>query len=197
MLCQSLWGTLRLFGAWTTCLSACCSCLVTQSCPNSFATPWTVAHQAPLSSGFLRQEYRTQLTFSPPGDLPDPETEPSISCIAGGFFTIESLGKDREAWLAAVRGVAKSQTWLSSSTTTLGKTSLCSKLWSFVHLASLCVRHTNFNYHLPSPPNPHMISPIPPSSTHTLPSSSILPAPLPVFLGQDPEPPRISHRTLS
>ena len=34
-----------------------------------FATPWTVAHQAPLSIGFPRQEYQSGLPFPPPGDL--------------------------------------------------------------------------------------------------------------------------------
>ena len=37
-----------------------------------FATLWTVAHQAPLSVGFLRQEYWSGLLFPPPEDLPDP-----------------------------------------------------------------------------------------------------------------------------
>ena len=37
-----------------------------------FATPWTVAHQAPLSMEFSRQEYWSGLPFSSPGDLPDP-----------------------------------------------------------------------------------------------------------------------------
>ena len=41
-----------------------------------FETLWTVACQAPLSIGFSRQEYWSGLTFSPPGDLPDPEIEP-------------------------------------------------------------------------------------------------------------------------
>ena len=36
------------------------------------ATPWTVAHQAPLCMGFSRQEYWSRLPFAPPGDLPDP-----------------------------------------------------------------------------------------------------------------------------
>ena len=36
-----------------------------------FVTPWTAAHQAPLSMGFLRQEYWGGLPFPPPGDLPD------------------------------------------------------------------------------------------------------------------------------
>ena len=41
-----------------------------------FATPWTVAHQAPLSVGFSRQDYWSGLPFPPPGDLPDPGIEP-------------------------------------------------------------------------------------------------------------------------
>ena len=37
-----------------------------------FATPWTVAHQAPPSMGFSRQEYWSGLSFPSPEDLPDP-----------------------------------------------------------------------------------------------------------------------------
>ena len=40
-----------------------------------FATPWTVARQAPLSMGLSRQEYWSGLPFPPPGDLPDPGIE--------------------------------------------------------------------------------------------------------------------------
>ena len=40
-----------------------------------FETPWTVAHEAPLSMGFSRQEYWSGLPFPPPGDLPDPRIE--------------------------------------------------------------------------------------------------------------------------
>ena len=43
--------------------------LVAKSCPN-LATPWTVAHKAPLSMGFSRQEYWGGLPFPPPEDLP-------------------------------------------------------------------------------------------------------------------------------
>ena len=42
------------------------------SCVWLFASPWTVAHQAPLSMGFSRQEYWSGLPFPPPRDLPDP-----------------------------------------------------------------------------------------------------------------------------
>ena len=41
-----------------------------------FAIPWTVAHQAPLSMGFSRQEYWSGLPSPSPGDLPDPGIEP-------------------------------------------------------------------------------------------------------------------------
>ena len=41
-----------------------------------FAIPWTVAHQAPPSMGFSRQEYWSGLPFPSPGDLPDTRIEP-------------------------------------------------------------------------------------------------------------------------
>ena len=41
-----------------------------------FATLWTVAHQAPLSMGFSRQEYWSRFPGPPPGDIPDPGIEP-------------------------------------------------------------------------------------------------------------------------
>ena len=41
-----------------------------------FAAPWTVAHQAPLSMEFSRQEYWSGLPFPPPEHLPNPGTEP-------------------------------------------------------------------------------------------------------------------------
>ena len=41
-----------------------------------FVTLWTIAHQAPLSMGFSRQEYWSELLFPLPGYLPNPGTEP-------------------------------------------------------------------------------------------------------------------------
>ena len=55
-----------------------------------FVTPWTVAHQTPLSMGFFRQEYWSGLPFPPPGDLPEPEIEPApltSPALAGRLFT--------------------------------------------------------------------------------------------------------------
>ena len=66
-----------------------CSCSVV----SDSATPWAVAHQAPLSVGFLRQEYWSFLPFPPPGDLSDPEIERASPALAGRFFTSEPSGK--------------------------------------------------------------------------------------------------------
>ena len=55
-----------------------------------FATPWTIAHQAPLSMEFSRQEYWSGLPFPSPGILPDLGIEPASlmsPVLAGGFFT--------------------------------------------------------------------------------------------------------------
>ena len=58
-----------------------------------FATLWTVAHQAPVSIGFSRQEYWSELPCPPPGDFPDPGIEPASltsPVLAGRFFTTSS-----------------------------------------------------------------------------------------------------------
>ena len=59
----------------------------------SFATLWTVAHQAPLSMGFLRQEYWSRLPFPSPGDFPEPEIKPVYPLLACGFFATEPPGE--------------------------------------------------------------------------------------------------------
>ena len=53
-----------------------------------FATSWTVAHQAPLSMGFPKQEYWSGLPFPFPGDCPDGGMEAVSPLFAGRFFTI-------------------------------------------------------------------------------------------------------------
>ena len=50
-------------------------------------TSWTVAHQAPPSMGFSRQEYWSGWPLPPPGHLPNPGTEPWVSHTAGRRFT--------------------------------------------------------------------------------------------------------------
>ena len=52
-----------------------------------------VAHQAPLSTGFPKQEYWSGLPFPSPGYLPDPGIELVSPALAGGFFITETFGK--------------------------------------------------------------------------------------------------------
>ena len=52
-----------------------------------FATPRAATRQAPLSMGFPRQEYWSELPLPSPGDLPDPGTESMSPALAGVFFT--------------------------------------------------------------------------------------------------------------
>ena len=60
------------------------------SCILLFATPWTIAYQAPLSVEFSRKESWSRLPFPTPGNLPDPGIEP-VSLVSpalvGRFFT--------------------------------------------------------------------------------------------------------------
>ena len=61
-----------------------------------FATPWTVARQAPVSIEFYRQEYWGGFPFPTPGDIPHSGTEPTSPvspALAGGFFAPEPPGK--------------------------------------------------------------------------------------------------------
>ena len=58
-----------------------------------FEAPWTVAHQAPPSMGFSRQEYWSGLPFPSPGDLPDPGIEPRSPALQADALTSEPPGK--------------------------------------------------------------------------------------------------------
>ena len=61
-----------------------------------FVTSWIVAHQAPLTMGFSRQEYWSGLPCPPPENLPDPKIKPTSlmsPALAGVFFTTKLLGK--------------------------------------------------------------------------------------------------------
>ena len=63
------------------------------SCVRLFGTPWTVAHQAPPSMEFSRQEYWSGLPFPPPGNLPDPRIELRSPTLQADALTSEPPGK--------------------------------------------------------------------------------------------------------
>ena len=61
-----------------------------------FATLWTIAGQASLSMGFPRQEYWSGLSFPPPGDHPDPGTEPKSPALQADSLPSELPEKPRK-----------------------------------------------------------------------------------------------------
>ena len=74
-----------------------------------FATPWTVARQAPLSKGLFRQEYWNGLPFPSQGDLPHRRTEAMSlmsPALAGGFFTTSAIWETR-----IYKGIVRENVW--------------------------------------------------------------------------------------
>ena len=63
------------------------------SCVRLFATPWTVAYQAPPSMGFSRQECWSGLPFPSPGDLPNPGIEPRSPALRADALPSEPPGR--------------------------------------------------------------------------------------------------------
>ena len=81
-----------------------------------FATPWTVARQAPLSMGFSRQEYQSGLPFPPPGDLPNPGIKRMSPVLAGGFCITELPEKPTKylfirLWHMGSSSLTRDRTW--------------------------------------------------------------------------------------
>ena len=70
-----------------------CVCVKSLSRVRLFATPWTVARQAPLSMGFSRQGYWSGLPFPSPGDLPNPGIEPGSPALQADALSSEPPGK--------------------------------------------------------------------------------------------------------
>ena len=70
-----------------------CACVLSCfSCVWLFATPWTVAHQAPLSIGFPRRECWSGSPCPPPGDLPNLGVEPVSPVLQEDSLPAELLG---------------------------------------------------------------------------------------------------------
>ena len=70
-----------------------CVCML--SCVRLFAAPQTIAHQTLLSMEFSRQEYWSGLLCPPPGDLPDPGTEPMFPALPVDTLPSEPPGKSK------------------------------------------------------------------------------------------------------
>ena len=70
------------------------------SCDWLFVSPWTVAHQAPLSMEFSRKDWNG-LPFSPSGDLPNPGIEPASPALQADSLPL-SLGLLSEHFLSCL-----------------------------------------------------------------------------------------------
>ena len=62
---------------------------------HTFVTPWTIAHQAPLSMEFSRPEYWSGLPFPSPRDLPDPGIKPGSPTLQADYH----LSHKRNPWI--------------------------------------------------------------------------------------------------
>ena len=121
-------------------------------------TPWTVAHQSPLSMEFSRQEYWSGLPFPSPGDLPDPETEPGSPALQTDSLLSEPQGSLplKAEILIGNGGSVAFETW--------GRFIACPQ---GSHLILSVLRGS---FLVPAPPN-HLVA----HSTPTSPTSSLLP----------------------
>ena len=75
-----------------------------------FVTPWTVAHQAPPSMEFSRQEYWSGLPFPSPGELPNPGIEPRSPTLRVDALLSEPPGNVRTSINNALSSIYKRKT---------------------------------------------------------------------------------------
>ena len=68
-------------------VNLCCVCLDTLSCVQLFATPWTVACQAPLSMGILQTRILESVVMPSSKGSSQPRDQTQVSLTAGGLFT--------------------------------------------------------------------------------------------------------------
>ena len=89
----------------TVCLSDCVCVISSFSCVRLFATPWTIARQVPLSMGFSKQEYWSELPCHPPGVLPDPGIEsvsPASPALQAILYPLSHMGTRLWAYLCSI-----------------------------------------------------------------------------------------------
>ena len=94
-----------------------------------FATPWTVAYQAPLTMGFSKQEYWSGLPFPSPGDLPDPGIEPGSPALQADALPSEPPGKPPKFTIPNAKSCLSN--FAPISTSILVSQTKPPKLWAF------------------------------------------------------------------
>ena len=109
-----------------------------------FATPWTVFHQAPPSTGFSRQEYWSGLPFPSPGNLPDPGIEPRSPALQADALTSEPPGKLNMGDLGSIPRLGQSHE--EGKGYPLQYSGLENSMDSIVH--GIAKSQTRFHFHL-------------------------------------------------
>ena len=92
-------GTLSVLKVTSrVCVCVCvCVCTLSHSVMSDSATPWTVAHQAPLFMGFSRWEHWSGLPFPSSEDLPNKRIEPRSPALQADSLPSEPPGKPHKA----------------------------------------------------------------------------------------------------
>jgi len=96
----SLWGSSMLLSVTVICCFSLLCVLSHSVISNSFAIPWTVARQSPLSMGFPRQEYWSGLPFTSPGDLSNLGIKPVLPATPA--LQVDSFLLSHHAWYLIV-----------------------------------------------------------------------------------------------
>ena len=130
---------------------------------DSFVTPWTVAHQIPLSMGFPRQEYWSGLPFPPPGGFPNPGIKPRSPALHTDSLPSEPPGK-HSIYDMFVQMVSRAPSCLLSSHLCLWKPSPC---------FGTPLQGDHFQKDLDSIPFFSLVPLIIPSSSHLLPGITV------------------------
>ena len=102
-------------GYYILCVCVCvCTHMHTLSHVQLFATPWTVAHQAPLSMGFPRQEHWSGLPFPSSKDLADPGIEPVSPALLANYWLLHHLGSSNILEKILFKGSSLQLRWRDS-----------------------------------------------------------------------------------
>ena len=105
------------------------------SCVRLFVTPWTVACQAPMSTGYSRQEYWCGLPFPSPGDLPNPGIEPRSPALQADSLLFEPPGQTHHTHIINLLNTK------SESRIVLLHIMLCFLSCYFPHSQAQCLTH--------------------------------------------------------
>ena len=121
-----------------------------------FATPWTIAHQAPLFVGFSRQEYWSELPFHSPGDLPNQGLKLRSPALQADSLLSEPLGKPPKfIQLSSVQPLSRVQLFTTPWITARQASLSITNSQSLPKLMSIKLVMPSHPLSSPSPPAPN------------------------------------------